>query len=204
MYIQDYAGEPARPRQQPHTRGQPEGHQHERGVQEQPPGAEDQEEPEALPSIAPAAEVRRAVSAVGGERDGDFGHTHPHHRRLDQHLQGELHPRGLQFQRLDGGLPESSLPAIEIPARVLEEQLAHRRQERIAEIPVQGRHRPGLDPSPEPVAHHQIIPFTQLLDEWHQIAKIVAVVAVRHDDVTSSGCGDPTGQRGAIASLGDP
>ena len=61
------------------------------------------------------------------------------------------------------------------------------RKDRVADVFVLPRHRAGLDPALEPVPHDEVVPFTELRDERHQVGEVVRVVRVAHDDVLAAG-----------------
>ena len=62
---------------------------------------------------------------------------------------------------------------------------------------------PGCDPTGEPVAHHQLRPGAQGVDERIEGREVVAVVGVAHDDVPAAGGMDPAEQRAAVPGFGD-
>jgi hypothetical protein len=76
-------------------------------------------------------------------------------------------------------------------------------EHRVAEIPVQRRHRPRRDTAGEPVAHHQVRALPQFVNERHQVGEVIAVVGVAHDDVLAAGRDDAAHQRVAVALLAD-
>ena len=84
-------------------------------------------------------------------------------------------------------------PAVEIAGRAAEEQAADPGQDGVADVPVLPGHRAALDAPAEPVAHDQIVPGAELLQERHQAREVVAVIRVADDDVPS-----PRGQRRVV------
>ena len=55
----------------------------------------------------------------------------------------------------------------------------------------------------EPAALHEVVPFAKALDELRQLAEVVAVVRVAHDDEPPARGVDAAHQGGAVAAIGD-
>ena len=183
--------------------GQAGDEQHQAGQEEQPARAEQQQEPQVPPAVPPGVQVRRPAPAVLGQRGRHLRHALAGQGRLDHHLAGEFHPGRLQVERHHAIPVESAQAAVEVTDLAAEEQAADETQHRVAEVPVQRRHRSRRDPAGEPVAHHQVGTLAQLLDERHQVGEVVAVVGVAHDDVLAVGRDDAAHQRVAVTLVAD-
>src|SRR5499427_10221127 len=138
------------------------------------------------PAVAPAAQMRRPRPAVGRERRRHFGDVETLQRRLDDHFARELHAGGLEVEVQDGVAGKAAQAAMEVAAGTVEEDAADGGQDRIAEIAVQGGHGAGPDTALEAIAHHQLVALAQLLHEAVELAEVVTVVAVAHDDVRAA------------------
>src|ERR1700730_254674 len=111
------------------------------------------------PSIAPSAEVRRAVPAVGRKRRGYFRDAQTEGRGLHHHFGSEFHAQCPQLEPLDRILAESAKPAMKIPHGTFEKQPSQSRQNGIPEIAMQSGHRSWQDFPLETIAHHEVILF---------------------------------------------
>ena len=89
------------------------------------------------------------------------------------------------------------------PDRRAVEPPADERERRIAQVLVQPRHRPGVDPALEAVAGHEVVPFTEPLDERLELREVIAVVGVAHDHPAAASSCDSAGQSRAVAALLD-
>src|SRR5277367_5156003 len=67
---------------------------------------------------------------------------------------------------------------------------------------MQHGHCTGLNPSLEPIPHHQVVAFVQLVHEIGQLRKIVAVVRVAHNDVLSIRCRNASAQGASVPRVG--
>ena len=63
-----------------------------------------------------------------------------------------------------------------------EEQAPDAREDGVADVLVQERHRARVNATRESVAHHEVVPFAQALQERIDARKVVAVVGIAHDD----------------------
>ncbi len=169
-------------------------------VQEEPARAEQQQEAQVAPAVAPAAQVRGPVTPVGRQRGGHLHDRQPAHGRLHDHLAGELHAFATQAEPADGQAVETPQAAVEVAHRHAEEEPADEAQHRVAQVAVQGRHGPGGDAAAEAVAHDELGPLAQGRQEGLQGAEVVAVVGVAHDHVAPARCGDACDQGCAIAA----
>jgi hypothetical protein len=71
---------------------------------------------------------------------------------------------------------------------------------------VEKGHRPGEHSAPsrgKPAPLHQVVTFAQLRQEFRDLAKVVAVVGVPHDDVLAARGGDAAHERAPVTTLGD-
>ena len=93
---------------------------------------------------------------------------------------------------------------MEIPAGAVEQQAAERAEHRVAEIAVQRRHRSAMDHPGEAVAHDKLGAVAKAVEEQVQLAEIIAVVAVAHDDITAPRRTDAGAQGAAVAFLRHP
>src|SRR4030095_13107574 len=82
-----------------------------------------------------------------------------------------------------------------------EEESARPGQNGVAQVTVQERHCARLNSALEAIAHDQIEARSELFHEWFEVAEIVAVIRVPHDDVFASGRLYPAEERAAIAFL---
>ena len=155
------------------------------------------------PAVPPGVQVRRMAPAVLGQRGRHLGHALAVQRGLDDQLAGELHPGRLQVERHHAVPAEAAQAAVEVADLAAEEQPADEAEHRVAEVLVQRRHRPGRDPAPEAVAHHQVRALAQFVNERHQVGEIVAVVGVAHDHVFAVGGDDPAHQGVAVTLVAD-
>ena len=106
--------------------------------------------------------------------------------------------------QVENRLPvESAQAAVEVADRRPEEEPADRGEHRVAEVLVQRRHRAGLDPAAEPVAHDQVVAGAQPLDELVEVGEVVAVVGVAHDHVGAARRRDAAEERGPVPLVDD-
>src|SRR5207302_1875560 len=129
----------------------------------------------------------------------DLRNSHAAERGLDHHLACELHPRRAQPQALERLPLVTAQPTVEVVHGAAEQEPPDAAQERVADVAVLPRHRPAADPSREAVAHHQLVTLPELLDEGPQVAEIIALVRVAHDDVLAAGGERAVVEGGAVA-----
>src|SRR5213082_3602348 len=72
------------------------------------------------------------IAAVGRQRRRHLGDRQAAERRLDDHLQRKLHPRGSQPERQDRVAPEAAEAAVEVAERDPEQAAAEKTEHRIA------------------------------------------------------------------------
>src|SRR5688572_16907418 len=92
---------------------------------------------------------------------------------------------------------------MKVPDRGAEKQPPDKTQDRIADIAVQPRHGAGRYAAGKPVAHDEVGAAAKSRDESIELRKIVAVVAIAHDDEAPLGGGDASRESRAIAALAD-
>jgi len=114
-------------------------------------------------------------------RDRDAGAD-----RLHDHLAGELHPRGHAAQPAVGVARDRAQPAVGVPdPAVAEHQPQEAREQRVADVAVQRRHRPGQD-VPHAVADHELRLAGE--DRPHQVAELREVVGQVAVPITMTRC----------------
>jgi acetyl-CoA carboxylase carboxyltransferase component/pyruvate/2-oxoglutarate dehydrogenase complex dihydrolipoamide acyltransferase (E2) component len=119
VYVERHARNRARTRQQQCEQRGAGSDQRESRIEEEPARAEQQQEAQVPPAVAPAAQMRRAAAPVGRERRRHLGDREPEQRRLHHHLRGELHPDRAQIEALDRVAPEAAQTAVEVARRAL-------------------------------------------------------------------------------------
>src|SRR5712692_3321107 len=62
-------------------------------------------------------------------------------------------------------------------------------------------HGPGLDFTSEAVAHDHVVALAVHFDESRNIAKVITVVRIPHDDERAAGASDARAQCGAVPAL---
>ena len=100
-------------------------------------------------------------------------------------------------------LRNARMPQWKSETRDPEEEAAEEGEDGVAEPAVKGRHRARLDPPAEPRAHDEVVPLLERRDEGRDLAEVVGVVGVAHDDVAPARRRDAAEERGAVAALGD-
>jgi hypothetical protein len=150
----------------------------------------------------PSRQVRRPTAPVRRKSCRHFGDTHLEQRGFDDHFGGKFHAGRSQPHTLVGLLAEAAQTAIEIPdVTVPEEEPSEARERWISEVLMQRRHRALLNASAEAVAHDEVRAPAQLLHEARDVAKIVAVVGIPHNDELAARSCDSAHQ-GVAVSLG--
>ena len=195
----DLAGSRVEPREEPRA----EEDEEEPRPEVEPPGRVHQEEAEVPPAVPPGAQVRRPRPAVLAERDRDLADAKAEEGRLDDHLARELHPGRPEADAVDRLLPEAADAAVEVRDRDAEEEASEEGEDGVPEPAVKKRHGARLDPALEARAHDEVVPFLEPGHEGGDLAEVVGVVCVAHDDVTPPRRGDSAEERGTVAPLGD-
>ena len=75
------------------------------------------------------------------------------------------------------------MPQWKSPMGVRKSQRPEEAEHRIAEIPMQGRHRSGADAAAKAIAHDELGAATELGEEARSVRELVAVVGVSHQYV---------------------
>src|SRR5258708_32092476 len=145
----------------------------------------------------------RTPALVWPEGDGDFGDAGADLGGLDDKLEGKLHTGAAQIQFAVERAPESSHAAVAVAYSRTEEKIHQPAQTGIAKISVQRRHGAGLDAAAKAIAHNEVVAPAQFVDEIGNLAEIVAVIGVSHDDIFTAGGADARLQRCAVAPFGD-
>src|SRR5687768_2298487 len=146
--------------------------------------------------------MRNAVASVAMQRGGHFRDAPADERRLYDELAGELHSRGAEVERTNGSAIESAQSAMEIAHPGAKEKASDEAEHRIAEVAVQRGHRPPPDAALEPVAHHQQVALAQLVHERVEVAEVVAVIGIAHDDEPAACHRDAGSERRTVTALG--
>jgi hypothetical protein len=131
------------------------GEQERAGVQEQPAGAEQQQELQVTPAISPRAQMGRTITAVGPQLRRDLCDRQAGERRFRHHFAGELHSAAHQAQCRDRLPMKAANAAVEVADGGAKEEAPDETEHRVSEIPVQQRHRSALDAAAESISHHQ-------------------------------------------------
>src|SRR5207249_2204573 len=71
-------------------------------------------------------------------------------------------------------------------------------EDRVADVAVHPRHGAGLDAAFEAVAHDQLIALPEAVDKRIELAEIIGIVGVAHDDIATLGGGDAGLQGAAV------
>ena len=153
--------------------------------QKKPTRAEDQQEAQVAPAVSPTAQMGRAAATIFPQRCRHLADFEPGKSGFHDHLAGKLHAGRLELQVEHRLTVVTTQPTVEVFDRRPEECPTDPGEHGIAEILVQRRHRPGLDPSPEAVAHDELVPRAQTFHERIEIREVVAVVSITHDDVAA-------------------
>ena len=122
-------------------------------------------------------------------------------RGPDHHLGGELHPGRAQVECRQNIAPEGPHPAVRIGDPGVEEEVEHPGEHRVADVPVQPRHRTRLDVV-HAIAHHQLGAAVQLGHEARDVAEVIRQVGVRHHDVVALGSRKAREVRAAVSAAG--
>ncbi len=110
-------------------------------------------------------------------------------------MPGMLRPRATIDRR-----SKPRRPQLKSPQARVKEQSADEAQHRIAEIAIEERHRPGRDAAGKAITHDQRHTATQLRNETVEIAEIVTVIGIAHDDIAATRGGDAGLKGRAIAA----
>src|SRR5271166_2976567 len=89
---------------------------------------------------------------------------------------------------------------MEVAAGTTEQCAAKAGQNRIPEIPVQFWHRARPNPAPKPIPHYKIVARAQVLDERLELAEVVAVIAIAHDNELTKRALNTSSQRTSVTA----
>src|SRR3978361_2058023 len=117
------------------------------------------------PSIPERTQVWRTISLVGIKLDRYLGNLQTDMRGVGDHLGGELHPWRAWFHTSECIFRKCAHAAVEIADRHVEGGFGHHRQDRVAEVTVQGGHRAGFYTAPKTVSHHKDVALRNSLDK---------------------------------------
>src|SRR5579859_40838 len=191
MYVQSDPGSNLPwPGQKPENQGESTNEKQAARQKIKPVGRVQQHETKASPAIAETAEVGRTATLVGPEDDGNLGDAGADLAGLDDKLEGKFHSRAAQVQPVVESAAESAHAAIAIAHSRAEKEIHQPTEAGISEISVQRRHGAGLDPAAKAIAHDEVIAAAEFIDKIRDLAEIVAVVGVAHDDVFTARSGD--------------
>ena len=119
----------------------------------------------------------------------------------DHHLGGELHARRAQVEARQDVAADAAHAAVRVAHAGAEEEVEDARQDRVADVAVQPRHRARLDVR-HAVADHHVGAVVEPLDEARDLGEVVRQVGVGHHDVLAARRAE-AGQIGAaVAALG--
>ena len=127
--------------------------------------------------------MRRTAASIGRKCGWNFCDAQLQQGCFDHHLGGELHAGCSQCHAFVGVLAKGSQPTIEVPHRTFKKESANLSERGISKILMQGRHGVFLDPAAKAVAHHQVGSPAQLLKKTGNVAEIVAIVRVAHQNI---------------------
>src|SRR5262245_33633090 len=125
------------------------------------------------PAVAEAAQVRRAVAAVGAERRRHLADLLLVEAGLDDHLAGELHAGRGEVKLEVGVLAKAAQAAVGVLDGAAEEEVEDAGEDGVADVAMQPGHGAGLDATPEAVAHDQVVPLAELFDEGTELGEVV-------------------------------
>src|SRR5258708_37310316 len=108
------------------------------------------------PTIPPTAKVRLSTSSIRRQGGRDLGDPQLIHSGFDHSLSRALHACCPQVKLLNRSFAESAQPAMKVSAGTVKEKPAHSRHRRMAQVPMQRRHRSRLHAALEAVAHYQV------------------------------------------------
>ncbi len=123
------------------------------------------------PAVAEAAQMRRAVAAVGAEDRRYLADFLLVQGSLDHHFTGEFHAGRAQVEALVGVLAKAAQAAVGVADGRAEEEVEDAAEHRVADIFVVPGHGAGLDAAFEAIAHHQVVTAAQTQDERLEAVK---------------------------------
>lgn len=108
-------------------------------------------------------------------------------------------PRGAGRNPLERLAGEPPHPAVEVADRRLMKPARDPGKHRIAKVSVERRHGARLDPAGKPVAHDQIGPVLERVDKVIELAPVIGIIGIGHDEVLAARRRGGGADRGAIA-----
>ena len=132
------------------------------------------------PAVAEARQLGLAPAGVVFDRE--LGDRQFLLRGPDDHLRGELHAGRAQVQPRQHLAAQRAHAAVRIADAGAEEEVEQAREDRVADVLMQPRHRPRLDVV-HAVADRHLRPVLQRRDEAGDLFEVVGQVGVGHHDV---------------------
>ena len=167
------------------------------GDEVQPARAVEKHELHVPPGVAEAVQLRLADPGVVVDRDLTHAELAP--ERLEDHLRGELHPGRVQIEGRERVLADGAHPAVRVGDLDAEEDVQQARQDRVADMAVEPRHRLAVDRPLEARAHHEVVALRKALDERREVLHRIRLVGVAHHDEVALRDGEP-GEVGAAVA----
>ena len=149
------------------------------------------------PRVAEAVQLRLADPGVVVDRD--LAHAELAPERLEDHLRGELHPGRVQIEGRERVLADGAHPAVRVGDLDAEEDVQQARQDRVADMTVEPRHRLAVDGPLEARSHHEVVTLRKALDERREVLHRIRLVGVAHHDEVALRDGEP-GEVGAAVA----
>ncbi len=140
------------------------------------------------PCVAEAVQLRLADAWVVVDRDLADPQLAP--EGLEDHLGGELHPGRVEVEGLEGVAPHRAHAAVGVGDLHAEEDVEEAGEDRVADVPVEPRHRLAVDRPLEARAHDEVVAGREALDERCEVAHRVRLVGVAHHDEVAARDGE--------------
>ena len=135
------------------------------------------------PAVAEARQLALAAARVVFDRE--LGDPQVLLGGPDHHLRGELHAGRAQVQARQHVAAQRAHAAVGVLDAGAEEQVQQAREDRVADVAVQPRHRAGLDVV-HAVADHHLRAVLERRDEARDLVEVVGQVGVGHHDVAAA------------------
>jgi hypothetical protein len=182
--------------------GDPEQQQDDSRQEVQPARAVEEHEANVPPGVAEALQLRLAGSRKVVDRDLVDGELAP--ERLEHHLGGELHPRGMEVEVVQRGAAHRPHPAVGVRHLHAEHAVQQAGEDRIAEPAVRPGHRTLVDAAVEPRAEDEVAAVLERVHELPELAQWIRAVGVSHHHVLTAGVRKPREVGAPVAALGLP
>ncbi len=156
--------------------------QHGAGQDEEVVGAVDEQEAQVAPAVAEAREFALAAARVVFDRE--LGDPQLLLGGADHHLRGELHAGRAQVKARQHVAAQRAHAAVGVVDAGAEEEVEQARQDRVADVVVQPRHRARLDVV-HAIADHHLGAVLKRRDEVRDLVEVVGQVGVGHHDVAA-------------------